>query len=529
MAQRAYRNRKENAIQSLEKKVTELTETKEEMSNAFMRLRDFAVSRGLLDSMPEFGRELRATTEKFSSLAKRSSEGSGRNDDAANKASSDPVHDAASRTARIEKTSDSSETKTAKKARNDTACVAPGVGDAPPATDYEVVTHPTAENASFPRVMAADESPQGCPVGVLSPWASSALEPPRTLGHMEITFGRRLQRSTLEQALLVVDSPHAHPDLFKQVFGFCSVFEPRDKIRQRISGQLRATVQETLHYWRFPFLHAGGAGTFLHGWQGADRTLGLGTGRSRVGNQGLPTPHRPPDEVGYSFGPFNADVMSARDKLLGTGHRINLPGWEGDFFDPDEVEAYLRQRGVSIPPQADYVTVEIDLNSFPDEKGAVPEWLNTSYFGKPISEALDSRAQENPPPPNTALAEATAPLTSVSMHMPVPPAVESFGTMSVTAGPSNTNISGKQPLVTPESPLAANDFGFGIASSAMPSTSAKPPPNLLDTGMLAGMAPPTDMQFSRRVVTVDVGILINGKLLPVKACKDSFTEKSGGH
>ena len=71
LAQRAYRNRKETAIQTLEKKVSSLQDSNEEMSRAFMSLYDAAVAQGLLVSAPSFGRELQATTERFVALARR--------------------------------------------------------------------------------------------------------------------------------------------------------------------------------------------------------------------------------------------------------------------------------------------------------------------------------------------------------------------------------------------------------------------------------------------------------------------------
>lgn len=74
LAQRAYRNRKDTAIQTLEKKVQQLKDTNEEMSNAFMQLHDFALGSGLLDRIPDFGRQLRETTEKFLSLAREASD-----------------------------------------------------------------------------------------------------------------------------------------------------------------------------------------------------------------------------------------------------------------------------------------------------------------------------------------------------------------------------------------------------------------------------------------------------------------------
>ncbi|CAK7262571.1 hypothetical protein SEPCBS119000_000027 [Sporothrix epigloea] len=73
LAQRAYRNRKENAIVSLEKRVEVLKEANEAMSNAFMALHDYAIEHGLLDAHPGLARQLRQTTEVFLEMARQSS------------------------------------------------------------------------------------------------------------------------------------------------------------------------------------------------------------------------------------------------------------------------------------------------------------------------------------------------------------------------------------------------------------------------------------------------------------------------
>ncbi|GKT65212.1 bZIP family transcription factor [Colletotrichum tofieldiae] len=65
LAQRAYRNRKESAIQELQKEVEELKSTNEKMSEAFMKLYDFVVSKGIIENTPGFGRQLEKATKKF--------------------------------------------------------------------------------------------------------------------------------------------------------------------------------------------------------------------------------------------------------------------------------------------------------------------------------------------------------------------------------------------------------------------------------------------------------------------------------
>lgn len=70
LAQRAYRNRKETTISSLEKKVQDLRGNNEEMSNIFINLYDFVVNQGILGRDAELAHQFQSATERFVSLAK---------------------------------------------------------------------------------------------------------------------------------------------------------------------------------------------------------------------------------------------------------------------------------------------------------------------------------------------------------------------------------------------------------------------------------------------------------------------------
>ena len=70
MAQRAYRDRKETTITSLEKKVEHLQSMADEMNDAFIGLYDLALAKGLLQKEPEFGAQLQSATQRFLTLAK---------------------------------------------------------------------------------------------------------------------------------------------------------------------------------------------------------------------------------------------------------------------------------------------------------------------------------------------------------------------------------------------------------------------------------------------------------------------------
>ncbi|KAJ9144112.1 AP-1-like transcription factor [Pleurostoma richardsiae] len=420
LAQRAYRNRKENAIQTLEKKVLELKETNEEMSNAFMKLHDFALSQGLLERVPEFGRQLRATTERFLTLARKSSEDSGsKDDDQAGTPEPDlveqsiqssdapvpsrgggetPSPEVSTRTSPEQVATDvatqalyggfvvSHETQSLTSSKLAQSSFLPPFSAPPPAshaTDYEIVTLPTFDNASFPFSVDANTATTsfgdifGQDPPHLSPYSSLAL--PDTHSYGETTFGRRLQRVALERGLQLIDMPTPPRETFARVFGFCILFEPVDKIKARLRAGIDKAKTESMHYWQHPFLGLGGAGSHFPGFssnttppsrpgRGPFETAVEDGGSVRIGNQGTTEALKHANALsGFGVGPYDPDVMDARAKKLDPMLRINMPEFQGDFYDADEVELYLQQRGIAIQAGQDFVTAEVDIAAFDDE------------------------------------------------------------------------------------------------------------------------------------------------------------------
>ncbi|KAL0943041.1 BZIP family transcription factor [Colletotrichum truncatum] len=410
LAQRAYRNRKETAIQSLEKKVDQLKSNNEEMSKAFMKLYDFAVSKGMLESAPEFGRQLQATTEKFVTLARRTSEDGCVEDelpadqenvsdghkspqnsgpDKANEKSTTPDtvqqpdqvlyggyivgtdHFALQPTPQIQTLT---AVHTTSWAQDSQALEARSIAAQAP-LGYEIITEPTPDNASFPFGMSFESGLGTAGLfnspGQLFPESPySLLSVPSSYAYQERTFGRRLQRSTLERAYALIRMPNPPPHWIASAFGFCLLFESREKITERLANRLSVTQNETLFNWRFPFLHLGGGGTFFDDMH--KETHAAGSPRSDktrrpVGNQELQAPDRHKMDSLYGIGPWNAETEEVRDVRVDRKLRMSVPGFEGDFYDADEVEWVLQQRGVVIPPAADFVTAEIDPNDFTGE------------------------------------------------------------------------------------------------------------------------------------------------------------------
>ncbi|KAH7367467.1 hypothetical protein B0T11DRAFT_53881 [Plectosphaerella cucumerina] len=480
LAQRAYRGRREMHKTTLEQKISDLDRVAADMSNAFTQLHDFAIARGMLESDPDFGRRLQATTQTFLKLARKShkivaaevgyfveeqDESDEQPEEAAEAGPSDTANPADQSSG--DKVLMAGLIVTHEPAVDYTEAGPPppstGAAQPPPgswslgdpssssssshhhpagsAASYEVVSQPTVHNASFPFGMSLEIAPEttALPTTTITtistpanpiqvpfnididasfldpslnvapdpyppsffsqyntpasqdPYLPPQLPPPSSFSHLERTFGRRLQRAALEQGLRLLHMPDPPPHFYAAVFGFCLLFESRESIVKRLTDCTSINEQETLSNWRFPFLHLGGAGTFFEELNEMDDpgmalnlqdavvgegNLGFGVSseaangqqqqRAPVGNRGLLQPHRSkvaPDSM-FGQGPWTPEIESTRDLRVDRKLRIVVPGWEGDFYDCDEIEWYFQQRGVIIPPAADFVTAEIDEDDF---------------------------------------------------------------------------------------------------------------------------------------------------------------------
>ncbi|KAF4809789.1 hypothetical protein CGCTS75_v014708 [Colletotrichum tropicale] len=534
LAQRAYRNRKETAIQTLEKKVDQLRSNNEEMSKAFMKLYDFAVGKGMLETAPEFGKQLQATTEKFYSLARGTSDDGGKdvdmtaapdhgseghrsspnsNPDKPSEKSPSPdraqpgtqadqvlyggyMVDHTSSLARHHPHQSHALTAvhTTSWAHNNQALQARTIASQAP-LGYEIVTEPTPDNASFPFGMSLEGSgldtaglldSSGQPLSFSeSPY--SLLSAPSSYAYQERTFGRRLQRSTLERAYVLMRMPNPPPNRIASVFGFCMLFESREKIVERLANRLSVNQRETLFNWRFPFLHLGGGGTFFdemrNEMDASDlprHDKSLRTTQAQVGNQGSLEPERQKIDSMYGIGPWNAQTEEIRDARVDHKLRMSVPGFDGDFYDADEVEWSLRQRGVVIPPAADFVTAEINPADFTDEAIAERSFnpLVDNYIATTMAESNFNMAApfgDNPQSQSTG--------QPVNLEATGTPTLDFMGT---TAQGAPSTISMENPMSL-DPTLGGDLFGLGASTPSQVPTPAS----------------------TRRTVTINVGMLVH--------------------
>ncbi|KAL6914320.1 hypothetical protein FSST1_012080 [Fusarium sambucinum] len=452
LAQRAYRNRKDTAITTLEDKVKDLEDANENMSKEFMNFFDFVLSQGMLQGAPEVARRLNDTTRKFLSLTRKSAEDSRRDESGDSLAPTSVQGEDATQpperrmSAHSSNISSSPSDNLSTPNRSVMHTVPHSKQQATPqrvegqmrqqATPplnlpYEIITMPTTDNASFP--VYDTQTPINLEQNPFIQSPFPAVPSPPTYSSQERSFGRRLQRASLEAGLRLASMTNPPPHRYAQVFGFCLLFEPKESIINRMSTTLSRISQESLFVWRYPFTNLGGAGTFFPDGEGAGgySTAGPNGTRLHLGNQGLVQSMKPPEMTGFSMGPFGPDVETTRDRI-DERMRMMFKGFEGDFFDADEAETYLRQKGIVIPANVDFIDAEIDISSLDDSPDLSGFGVNNdSFFGAhqapvsnqglyipPQQSATDVAGMWQGAVP-TSVANTTSPMTGGSLIAPI--------------------------------------------------------------------------------------------------------------
>ena len=169
------------------------------------------------------------------------------------------------------------------------------------------------------------------------------LSPLITFSFQEATFARRLHRSCLEHGYQLLFDPSKQPVSAERVFGLSSQGRERSKMMASIKAVLARGPHESLDIFQSPLIHVGGAGTHypkrdqFGQWHAKTESFNLGT----IGPQTL------------------ALLQSAARENLTTDMTVNIIGYEGEWFDPSDVEGYLAEKDIFIDPSASFAEAEV--------------------------------------------------------------------------------------------------------------------------------------------------------------------------
>ncbi len=441
MAQRAYRNRKEATITTLEKQNEELRIKNEQMNSAFIALRDLAVSIGILHREPVFGQQLQSVTRRFlalsngandegqdgdenielvrrqphlgidvsQELAKATQEHATRvpvkagQNQSSNEVTSTvwgyqvvgeaqsqlqsqiqpgrPASDVSSTTQNwldqlpLPPHSEPSQRQVIARATERNACFPFDmyhVGDMPSQTneeneeieleeirnvEIELSEHqgggipPNLRNASPLDILMgidagyssykASRYKLAAATGLIQAWNQPPF--PYTSANHETTFARRLHRRIVEKGLALITSPNPNPNLYKRVFGLSLRLYSIEKLIEAFRGIFGQMPTETPNAWNLLFTNLGASDT-----------------RFPPTQQDIESSLMPRVRTGRSIGPLTTVIAGNSERHMVDHYRSKVPGFEGEFFDTYDVEAYLKGRGIKIPPNAEWIIVDLD-------------------------------------------------------------------------------------------------------------------------------------------------------------------------
>ncbi|MCJ1479628.1 hypothetical protein MMC13_008314 [Lambiella insularis] len=411
LAQRAYRERKEITISALETRVAHLQQTVNKMNQTFLDYNDKAVASGIISRNLTLGEDLKFATQRFLELTRNASTASdGEEEGHGSKAPEQPAHleaaipspfDYVRHLRKATTTSDTpmgnlnhpatilgyeisyNDRRTAetRDLGNTKIFQGPGYHESSDMTDNRVGRGTIslglgAEVPSIPTFTpkwnaAADQVIQ--PFSDANRWPYFEVSGPRTYSFLERTFSRRLLRLCYERTYYLLTDPNSSKEETYRTLRYTFHVADAKKIAARLRELLPKSSSESLDNWDVPLLHIGGAG--LH--------------YPRVDPEGetpLPSNWSSLQSVA-PYGPRTGPLSIPDNEF--PEHLVKYANMEGPWFDSNDVEQYLRTKGLLLDGQMSVAEIEVDE--------PVPSLAGEFAAGSPNSLSSDSFADPQSP------------------------------------------------------------------------------------------------------------------------------------
>ncbi|KAI4731412.1 hypothetical protein E4T49_00977 [Aureobasidium sp. EXF-10728] len=324
LAQRAYRQRKEDTINDLRKQVQELQSTIQSMNQTFSRFSEQCsatnVPPTMLADLQSIGQVYSAGQGRVDSL------NSGKSLDLGSSVAASPA-DLSIKEKDVSLVADASNISPRTEAKQ---------------TTWSPLTAPVSATT-------LSESIENNPVSMSM---LRSLGIPGSYSSFERTFARRLHRASCEYAYRLACDPTRVPVLFNNVFKLTlKAAGTVDRVKYSLQSTLSRGVREPLSNWGVTYIHVGGAGTHYP---------------------------RPPEEGGLSYqsptswavttvGPHRIGGSTIEEALTAEMLLRGVMGMDGEWFDAYDVEGYLAEKGIHLDPSATYANIEL-----PEEESFSP-------------------------------------------------------------------------------------------------------------------------------------------------------------
>jgi hypothetical protein len=341
MAQRAYRQRKESTLDELRKQVSDLESKLQLMNKTFGECRDYLAASGLR------GDQLRALDEASAQFESVTGATRPTDDD------SPPAltHSSPASSSGVQTT-------------NESVKVPEGPNYVPSWLDKAAIGYqpsrllaqdigmgytvdPQAQStASSSRDFIDQSAPSPDSYAVFrveEPQIAPSLRVPKSYSNKELTFGRYLHRAAMEKGYQVLLEPDRWPLTYERAFKLSLMNRGREKLMADMKRALARSPMLDLDMETSPLVHVGGAGTH---YARRDHTGAL----------------RPKKEV-WNLGIVGPQALAMLDDAAQNGLSVDMTvqiaGFEGEWFDPYDVEGYLAEKGITLDPASPFAVVEL--------------------------------------------------------------------------------------------------------------------------------------------------------------------------